>query len=1120
MEKQGVNMDNISKHNEILVNELKKVIEFHKSGLSDTLIDETKLSEGDKEVGSLINDFINYHQTDLQIILMGVKNLKNGDFSSKIKKLPGKNSEISDSLENLRLFMSLINNDLTRISNSFEKGDLNVNIDAIRYPPGFSEVVTHLNSGITAIKEPVFVLSQSISAFSEGKIPELNEGKKYEGVFREIIRNLDEIKRISKMRGEDIQSLIRAAEEGRMDARADATKYPGYNGLIVTGINKILDDYMRPINVSAEYIDRISKGDLPPKITDIYKGDFNEIKNNLNMLIDVVQMRNTDINMLIQGAMDGKLDARADSLKYPGENGRMIKGINDMLDAYIAPINVSAEYIDRISKGDLPPRIIEEYRGDFNEIKNNLNALIDVVHMRNEDIKKLIEAAIEGKLDLRADHTRYPGENGRMIKGINDMLDAYIGPINVSAEYIDRISKGDLPPRITEEYHGDFNEIKNNLNALIDVVHMRNEDIKKLIEAAIEGKLDLRADHTRYPGENGRMIKGINDMLDAYIAPINVSAEYIDRISKGDLPPRIIEEYRGDFNEIKNNLNALIDVVHMRNEDIKKLIEAAIEGKLDLRADHTRYPGENGRMIKGINDMLDAYIGPINVSAEYIDRISKGDLPPRITEEYHGDFNEIKNNLNALIDVVHMRNEDIKKLIDAGIEGKLDVRADHTRYPGENGRMIKGINDMLDAYIGPINVSAEYIDRISKGDLPPRITEEYHGDFNEIKNNLNALIDVVHMRNEDIKKLIEAAIEGKLDVRAVHTRYPGENGRMIKGINDMLDAYIGPINVSAEYIDRISKGDLPPRITEEYHGDFNEIKNNLNALIDVVHMRNEDIKKLIDAGIEGKLDIRADNTRYPGENGRMIKGINDMLDAYIGPINVSAEYIDRISKGDTPPKITDEYRGDFNEIKNNLNALIDVIHMRNDDVKLLTKAGSEGKLDIRADSGKYSGYHGKMIDNINKMLDNYIGPLNMAAEYIDRISKGDLPPKITDVYHGDFNELKNNLNQCIDAIWLLREDIMRLSDSALKGNLHERADIRRHQGDYAHLIGGVNATLDAVVEPIEEALRVAKDYANCDFTSSFSKGINVQGEFADFRDALDKIGVDISKTPCNTLDRD
>ena len=40
----------------------------------------------------------------------------------------------------------------------------------------------------------------------------------------------------------------------------------------------------------------------------------------------------------------------------------------------------------------------------------------------------------------------------------------------------------------------------------------------------------------------------------------------------------------------------------------------------------------------------------------------------------------------------------------------------------------------------------------------------------------------------------------------------------------------------------------------------------------------------------------------------------------------------------------------------------------------------------------------------------------MSAEYMDRISKGDIPPKITDNYNGDFNEIKNNLNACIG--WL------------------------------------------------------------------------------------------------------
>ena len=59
---------------------------------------------------------------------------------------------------------------------------------------------------------------------------------------------------------------------------------------------------------------------------------------------------------------------------------------------------------------------------------------------------------------------------------------------------------------------------------------------------------------------------------------------------------------------------------------------------------------------------------------------------------------------------------------------------------------------------------------------------------------------------------------------------------------------------------------------------------------------------------------------------------------------------------------------------------------------------------------------------VNETLDAVIGPLNVAAEYVDRISKGDIPPKITDSYNGDFNEIKNNLNNCIDAVNALVAD--------------------------------------------------------------------------------------------------
>ena len=73
-----------------------------------------------------------------------------------------------------------------------------------------------------------------------------------------------------------------AAVDGKLATRADASKHQGDFRKIVEGFNLTLDDVIRPLNVSAEYVDRISKGDIPPKITDTYNGDFNVIKNNLN----------------------------------------------------------------------------------------------------------------------------------------------------------------------------------------------------------------------------------------------------------------------------------------------------------------------------------------------------------------------------------------------------------------------------------------------------------------------------------------------------------------------------------------------------------------------------------------------------------------------------------------------------------------------------------------------------------------------------------------------------------------------------------------------------------------------------------------------------------------------
>ncbi|MEI6840778.1 MAG: methyl-accepting chemotaxis protein, partial [Methanomicrobiales archaeon] len=127
-------------------------------------------------------------------------------------------------------------------------------------------------------------------------------------------------------------------------------------------------------------------------------------------------------------------------------------------------------------------------------------------------------------------------------------------------------------------------------------------------------------------------------------------------------------------------------------------------------------------------------------------------------------------------------------------------------------------------------------------------------------------------------------------------------------------------------------------------------------------------------------------------------------------------------------------------------------------------------------------------------------------EYVDRISKGDLPPRITDNYRGDFNEIKNNLNQCIDAVNLLVEDMHAASTAAVEGRLNARTDSSRHQGDFAKVVKGVNDTLDAVIGPVHEAMRLSDELARCNFSARFDERIAVAGDFIEFKSALNNLG--------------
>jgi len=264
-----------------------------------------------------------------------------------------------------------------------------------------------------------------------------------------------------------------------------------------------------------------------------------------------------------------------------------------------------------------------------------------------------------------------------------------------------------------------------------------------------------------------------------------------------------------------------------------------------------------------------------------------------------------------------------------------------------------------------------------------------------------------------------------------------------------------PLGLIAAAARNIAVGDVNQKIDYHSGDEVGALAEAFRAVIDAVNALTQDAAMLAHAAVEGKLTTRADASKHQGDYRKIIEGVNDTLDAISLPIEESIRILGQISGGNLREKVEIDCKGDHEKMKTAVNglhvwltALVDfVTRIANGDLTAsmakssdqdqiyqwlsllkhnvkalsadadqLVTAAIAGRLDYRADVTKHQGDYRKIIEGVNATLDAVIAPLNKAANYVDRIGKGDIPAKITDTYNGDFNTLTNNLNACIDGL--------------------------------------------------------------------------------------------------------
>lgn len=428
----------------------------------------------------------------------------------------------------------------------------------------------------------------------------------------------------------------------------------------------------------------------------------------VGIIVNFIVIKNltASINMLSSAASKlalGDIDVTLTTTDSRDEVGVLTTAFQGM----VANIKEQASVAKAIADGD---RTIEvNIKSDKDVLNQNLQDAVNNLGSLLAETDNLTENVEQGNLTVRGEEGKLGGVWNDLIVGINNIVDGFVKPINVTNDYVTRISRGDIPPAITDTYHGDFNDIKSSLNNCIGAVNGLVQDTNLLIDEALKGNLDYRADETRHHGDYQRIVSGVNKTLNAVVEPVKEASDILNLMSQGNLQQKVQGDYKGDHAAIKNSLNDTIDAINSYITEMSSILQQMSAGDLDVAITRS-YKGDFITIKDSINHIIDSFndvLGEIKLSsnqvavgAEEVSRSSQA-LSQGSTEQ----ASSIEEITSSITEVAEQTKTNAKSAVNAN---ELSVKAQDGAEAG-NVSMQEMVEAMAD-----INESSENISKIIK----------------------------------------------------------------------------------------------------------------------------------------------------------------------------------------------------------------------------------------------------------------------------------------------------------------------------------------------------------------------------------------------------------------------
>ena len=1056
---------------------------------------------------------------DRREILAGLRSLRRGEFQVRLRQdVTGVDGQIAE-----------VFNELAQTAQSFEEeaelmrvaiarhGRTRHRMKPSRVRGGWAHMASAMNQVVGQLSAHTARISSVVVAVAKGDLDQRidldGEERPLEGTFLKQGRALNAMVDQLALVNEEVTRVAReVGSEGKLGAQAQLPRVGGAWRELTESVNSMAMNLTVQVREIARVTTAVADGDLTKTIDIDVRGEVLALKNTINAMVDQLGSFADEVTRVAREVgTEGRLGGQATVRGASGTWRELTENVNSMADNLTLQVRNIADVAGAIAKGDLSKQITVDARGEIQELKSTINAMVDQLSSFAGEVTRVArEVGTEGVLGGQAEVHGVSGIWGELTQNVNSMANNLTNQVRNIAEVATAIAQGDLSKKITVDARGEILSLKTTINEMVDKLNRFSAEVSRVARlVGTEGTLGVQADVGDVSGIWRELTQNVNTMGSNLTDQVRDIAEVTTAVAGGDLSKKITVEVKGEMLALKNTINDMVDSLGSFADEVTRMArEVGTEGRLGGQAVVTDVSGIWRELTQNVNSMATNLTNQVRNISEVAAAVAGGDLSKKITVDARGEVLELKETLNAMVEQLTAFADEVTRVArEVGMQGELGGQAEVEGVRGVWKELTENVNLLASNLTNQVRDIAQVTTAVARGDLTRKITVDARGEILELKNTINTMVDQLSSFADEVTRLaLDVGVAGKLGGQADVRGVLGTWRDLTDAVNSMAGNLTDQVRAVSDVATAIAEGDLRKKITVDARGEVQDLKETINRMVDQLSSFAEEVSRVSrEVGTEGKLGGQADVEGVQGIWRELTDNVNQMANNLTAQVRDIARVATAIAEGDLSRKVTVEVRGELLELKSTINTMVDQLSSFADEVTRMARdVGMEGKLGGQAEVRGVLGIWKELTDNVNLMGSNLTNQVRDIARVTTAVAGGDLSRKIQVEVKGEFFELKETINTMVEQLRAFADQVSRVArEVGTEGMLGGQAEVPGVSGTWRELTDNVNLMARNLTEQVRGIARVVTAVAMGDLTQELH--LEARGEIATLVDTINEM---------------